>query len=369
MAFNPIPNESTHRLTRASAWVLAMLTRRLPWSRAVCAMIVVGATLVIGVVDYFSGAHVSLRPFYYVPISLSLAWFGWRAATFCSIACVGVWWVSDRYVDSPSAQGLAGFWNALIGLVTFLIVVWTLQVLLSLHQEMERRIAARTASLQAALAAQEQLRRELIEVGARERNAVGRELHDSLCQHLAATALATQVLTDRLASLGVPEADNARNIVGLMQDGITQSRQLASGLLLAAIAPERLAGELDELARGISREHAVTCRLEVSGQPRVPDPATAAQLFRIAQEAARNAVKHARAARITLLLAGDYHDVWLDVIDDGVGLPPAEAREGGLGLEIMAHRAASIGGTFAAEKLGGGGTRVTCRVPLRLLAS
>ena len=356
--------ESTDRPTRASAWILTKLTRPPAWHRLVCVSLILGVVTVLGVVDYLTGPFVSLRPFYYVPIALAQAWFGWRAATVTSIGCVAVWMTSHYYAGSPAMVGGSGLWNGTITLATFLLVVWALHLVMSLHREMERRITSRTASLRAALAEQEHLRHELIEVAARERNAVGRELHDGLCQHLSATALAAQVLADRLASQGLPAAENARTIVSLMQEGITQSRQLASGLLLAPIAPERLALELDELASTVSRQNGVTCRFEMSGEPRAPDPATAAQMFRIAQEAVRNALKHAQAARITIVFAAGDHEVRLEVLDNGVGLPPREQRESGMGLEIMAHRARSIGGLFSAERVNGGGTRIACRLPV-----
>jgi signal transduction histidine kinase len=340
------------------------MTRPRVWSRGVCVSIIVSVALMIGIIDYLSGPYVSLRPFYYLPIALAQSWFGWRAATMTSFACVVVWMTAHYFAGSPGLVGASGLWNGIVTLATFLFVVWALHVLLTLHREMEERIESRTASLQAALAEQEHLQRELIEVGARERNAVGRELHDGLCQHLSATAMATQVLADRLAAQGVPVAENARHIVGMMQDGITQSRQLASGLLLAAIAPERLAGELRELAGTVSQQSTVACRFETNGQPHAPDAASAAQLFRIAQEGVRNAVKHAQATRITIRFSGDEHEVRLEVADNGIGLPPFEQRENGMGFEIMAHRARSIGGVFAAENLAAGGTRVVCRLPL-----
>jgi signal transduction histidine kinase len=325
---------------------------------------IMAVIVAIGALDYLSGAHISLRPVYYVPITMTLAWFGWRAATWVSLTCVVVWWVSDSRAQSPTAMGSAAWWNAGIGFVTFLIVVGTLQLLLALYREMERRVAARTASLQAALAAQEKLREELIAVGDRERKAVGRELHDGLCQHLTATAMATQVLADRLAGQGLPVAENARAIVSLMQEGITQSRQLASGLLLDAVVPELLPGELRDLAGSVSQQHGVACRCAIEGRVDVIDGATAAQVLRITQEAVRNAVKHAKATRIDVTLSATEEALRLEITDNGVGLPPPEAREAGMGLEIMAHRAAAIGGTLRVENLTAGGVRVSCRVPV-----
>jgi signal transduction histidine kinase len=363
VASDPRAVETDQKFTRQSAWILATLTRPPAWRPSLSVALIATFALVIGAVDYWLGPDISLRPAYYLPIALAVAWLGWRPGVLVAVGCVGVWLASEYCAGSARPVGVAGFWNSLIGFLSFLLVVWALQVLLALHREMEQRIAARTASLEAALATQAALRRELIEVGARERTAVGRELHDGLCQHLTATAMAAQVLADRLAAQRVPAAGDARAIVGLMQEGITQSRQLASGLLLEAIAPERLAGQLQALADHASRQSGVACRLEVTGEPQPPDAASAAQLFRIAQEAVRNAVRHAQATRITIALAGDGRELTLAVTDNGAGLPPAQQRDSGMGLEIMAHRARSIGGALQITTLAGGGTRVTCRLP------
>jgi signal transduction histidine kinase len=74
-------------------------------------------------------------------------------------------------------------------------------------------------------------------------------------------------------------------------------------------------------------------------------------------------VKHAKATRSELSLRWVGGELQLEVVDDGIGVPPPEAREGGMGLEIMAHRAASIGGTLVVENLTTGGVRVSCRAP------
>lgn len=317
----------------------------------------------VGVIDYVTSAFISFRPFYYVPIALAVSWFGWKAGSLASFLSVIVWIIGDYHAGSPwiRGPGFVAVWNAGIALVTFHIMVWTLQVLIRLHREMERRIQDRTRSLEEAVALQERLRREVVDVGVRERNAVGRELHDGLCQQLAATAFAAQVLTDRISPSLPAEAENARTLVRMTQQAMTQSRQVASGLLLAGITPQTLVSELSEFATATSRQGSVACRFEQNGRPRLPDADAAAQLFRIAQEAVRNAVKHAQASEIHVTLAGDEERVQLTVVDDGVGIPPPERREFGMGLEIMAHRAGSIGASLSVEARPEGGTRVLCR--------
>jgi signal transduction histidine kinase len=352
----------TQRSTRASRAIVDLLTHQPTWNRWLSASLIVCFIGGVGIIDYLTSAFISFRPFYFIPIALAVSWFGWKAGSLTSVGSVVVWMIGDYFAGSPwiRGPGFVAVWNACIALVTLHIMVWTLQVLISLHREMERRVQDRTRSLEEAVTLQERLRREVLEVGVRERNAVGREIHDGLCQHLAATAFAAQIHADRIAQLHPAEAENARSLVGMTQQAITQSRQVASGLLLAGITPHTLTSELSEFATAVSREETVVCRFEQNGKPRIPDADAAAQLFRIAQEAVRNALKHARASKIHVALAGDDERVQLCVIDDGVGIPPPDRRDFGMGLEIMAHRAGSIGASFSVEALPQGGTRVLC---------
>jgi signal transduction histidine kinase len=227
----------------------------------------------------------------------------------------------------------------------------------------------RTAALEQANRTRERLERELLDIAASERNAIGRELHDDLCQHLVGTAFATKVLAEHLsASRAEVPARDAQSIVGYVEEGIAKTRQLARGLLLASIEPANLAGELAGLAmKGC--ESGVACRFRVEGRPVIADAATAAQLFRIAQEAMRNALRHSDPKRVDIVLAGSDEATFLMVHDDGRGLPPPDARNEGLGLQIMEHRAMLIGGTLSVIPASGEGTRVICHIPLSAAVS
>ena len=357
--------DTVHGLARSSRIVVDLLTRRPRWNPAVSVAIIAALVIAVGIIDYVTSAFISFRPFYYIPIALSVSWFGWKAGSVTSLCSVVVWIIGDYHAGSPRIHGpgFAAVWNTCIALVTFQIIVWTLQVLIVLHRDMERRIRERTQSLQQAVEQQERLRREMVEVGLRERSAVGRELHDGLCQHLAATAFAAQVHADRLAQTQPAEADRALALVGMTQQAITLSRQVASGLLLSGVTPLTLTSELNEFAAAMAREGSVACRFTQTGRPRAPDADAAAQFFRIAQEAVRNALKHAQATAIQVTLAGDERQVELSVADDGIGIAPPERREFGMGLEIMAHRAGAIGASLRVEALPAGGTRVTCQWP------
>jgi signal transduction histidine kinase len=347
-----------------SSRILAYLTREPKRRRGTSISIVFGLVAAIALIDYTIGTHISLRVFYYIPIALAVAWLGWLDAVATSLASVGAWLLGDYMAGSTYVRRPDILWNATIVLAMFLIVAWILDALIGLHRQLEERVRQRTTALEQEMAARADLQRELLEVGERERSSIGNDLHDGLCQHLVATAMAAQVLAERMAARGDPAAEDAHAIVRLVEDGIAQTRQVARGLLLAAITPDRLTAELEELAASVSQREGLPCRFVQRGQPRAPDVGTASHLFRIAQEAVRNALRHARPQHLEIALAGDGQNLTLTIADDGPGLARRERGEG-LGLRIMAHRAEMLRGEFAVEAVQGGGTRVRCRVPMR----
>jgi signal transduction histidine kinase len=360
----PGPSPRAAARSGFTARILAYLTAKPRRRRGRSIGIVFALVGAIGLTDYLIGTHISLRVFYYIPIALAVAWLGWFDAVATSVACVGVWLLGDYVAGSTYVRRPDIVWNASIVLAMFLVVAWILEALLALHRELEDRVRQRTVALEEEMAARAVLQRELLEVGERERSSIGEDLHDGLCQHLVATALAAQVLAEQMAGRSDPAAADARGIVRMVEEGIAQTRRLARGLLLAVIPPDRLAAELGELAASVSKREGFPCRLVLRGQPRAPDAGTASHLFRIAQEAVRNALRHARPRHLEIVLAGDGQQLTLTVADDGPGLPPREGGPG-LGLRIMAHRAELLRGECAIEPVPGGGTRVRCRVPAR----
>jgi signal transduction histidine kinase len=134
------------------------------------------------------------------------------------------------------------------------------------------------------------------------------------------------------------------------------------GLLLAEIERDGLAGALKEFADATREQFNVSCDFSHNGPLFLEENGTATHLYRIAQEAVRNAVRHGRARHIHVELSARDPEIELSISDDGVGLPPAHLRSDGLGLRIMAHRAAIIGETLTVERMSDGGTLVLCRM-------
>jgi signal transduction histidine kinase len=228
---------------------------------------------------------------------------------------------------------------------------------------MEERVRQRTSALTKEIAERERLEKVILEIGERERRSIGRDLHDGLGQHLTGTALTGQILSEKLRARNAEEAAEAQKMVGLVNAAIEQTRHLARGLLLEAIEPEGLPSALQELAATTTEQFRVSCVFRREGGVTLDESGTATHLYRIAQEAVRNALRHGRPRRIDITLASGERGMTLAVSDDGVGLPRTAATSPGLGLRIMAHRAVIIGASFSIEAPSEGGTLVVCRLP------
>jgi signal transduction histidine kinase len=347
-----------------NAWVIALIDFGNRHSKTWAVVVVTSLVSVLGWLDYITGTRVSLGLFYLVPIILSALWLGWRSGCTVSLTCIIVRVVGDWAYGGDESTPVSIFWNRLAYLGAYLVLVGLLHALISLQRQLEQRVQQRTAALAQALRVREELQRQVFDTGNRERSSIGHELHDGLGQHLTATSLAAKMLSAELECAGHPAAVDARNIVRMTQEGIAQTRQLARGLLLAAIEPNQLVAELEELCGDLQEEYGTTCSFARTGNPRGLDVAQTSHLFYIAHEAARNALRHAQASEIKIELKSLSDALELSITDDGSGPPPPDAKLNGMGLRIMAHRSELIGGRFAIAPCPGSGARVTCTISL-----
>lgn len=202
-----------------------------------------------------------------------------------------------------------------------------------------------------------------MEVSEREQRRIGYDLHDGLCQHLTATAMAGRVLNEKLAARSQTEAADAERIVELVENGIALARDLAHGLAPVDMEAEGLMAAFNELASTIGKNSRIQCTFSCETPVLIEDTTRATHLYRIAQEAVSNAVRHGKPKSIFISLSNQGNRVTLSVEDDGTGLPEAWQNSTGLGTRIMAHRAAMMGTTISIEPNPTGGTLVECSLP------
>jgi two-component system CheB/CheR fusion protein len=209
-----------------------------------------------------------------------------------------------------------------------------------------------------------ELEQALLEVSDREQRRIGHDLHDGLGQHLAGIELMSEVLEQNLASKKLKgEAGRAGDIARHVREAITQARALARGLSPVISEPEGLMSALDDLASNTGKMFRIDCHFRRSEPVRIADHTVATHLYRIAQEAVSNAMKHGRARQIEIELEETPERVLLTIKDDGGGFPAKASSGRGMGLRIMRYRAAMMGGTLEIKAEPNRGARVTCFVP------
>jgi PAS domain S-box-containing protein len=198
-----------------------------------------------------------------------------------------------------------------------------------------------------------------------ERTRIARELHDGLGQQLGGLRFLMDGLRRDLQSANSPQAETAGQLAKEIATALTQARTLSHELYAVPPSPDGLLQALENLAERAS-ERGIDCQFAGGAPVLMPNQVVASHLYRIAQEAVHNALKHSRATRIELELVEQTDDVELRVRDNGVGFPAA-TRSRGLGLHTMEQRARLVGGRLAVMSQSHGGVMIICSVPKAVL--
>ena len=209
------------------------------------------------------------------------------------------------------------------------------------------------------------LEEKILQISEEEQHRIGQDIHDDLCQQLAAIGCLAKVAHQSLKKNSSEEASNLEEIVRLVTHANVRAREMSRGLMPVVLDSAGLMAALADLAKGTERIFRVSCPFRCDRPVQVPDHKVATQIFRIAQEAVANAIKHSRADRIEITMSQEETELHLIIRDNGVGIPDnIPGKSTGMGLLTMSHRARMVGGTFAIEHDDFGGTLVRCQVPI-----
>ena len=210
------------------------------------------------------------------------------------------------------------------------------------------------------------LEKQLLEISDRQQMRIGHDLHDGIGQELTGIALLSQNLRQRLAQSNAAESAEAARIATFTNRVLEQTRKLARGFAPVDLGPEGLEAALQDLAAKVQFSLNRPCTVVVTGKPQLADEAVAMHLYRIAQEAVNNAVRHASPQHIRIELVTIPQAVTLAIHDDGIGMRNADSsRDGnakGMGIRVMQYRARMIGASLEIRS-GSSGTSVICACP------
>lgn len=207
---------------------------------------------------------------------------------------------------------------------------------------------------------QKRMEREILDIGDREKERLGRELHDGLCQNLAGIAALTSTLLRKLAADSEPRAVDAAEITRLLNEAIGHASDLARGLNPVGLEEIGLAAALQAPASNVQALFRVSCRFRCDRDFPMLSPEAEVQLYRITQEAVNNAITHGRGKRIEIDLSFRDGTGLLSIRDDGLGISKKALTRRGIGLHTMDYRSRLIGASLQVEQLARRGTAVTC---------
>jgi PAS domain S-box-containing protein len=209
-----------------------------------------------------------------------------------------------------------------------------------------------------------QLEQEVARISSHEQERIAHELHDHLGAYLAGIAFRFKSLAETLERRSMPEASIAKQLVGLVNNGIDQVRNFAHLLAPVDLEAGGLPNGLLQLGKEMESAFSIECRVNVKKKLPLLTPEQSMQLYRIAQEATRNAIQHGKARTVTISLTCEQSELKLTISNDGTPWRPQSKQSGGMGLRIMRHRAANIGATLIMPANSSESTSVICILPL-----
>lgn len=318
-------------------------------------------TVLLGWLDHATSWEISWFIFYAFPIILAVWWSGVSGGMAVAIVSGGVWWVANIH-SNPYTTQMGYAWAMINREFYFCVLVFAVNAV----RNKQDADAAHIRMLEE----RRQLELDIIKVSEHEQQRIGQDLHDGLCQQLAAIGCAVHALAEDLQTQQSPTAQDAALVVESVQQAVADARDLARGIFPVHVDDSGFSVALKELAANTSRLTGVSIVIQERGEIQIDSPKVAMHLYRIAQEAVANAVRHGRAREIVIALdqRGDVLEMRLE--DDGGGMVTEKTSAvTGMGLRTMRYRAQSVGATFEITPRSAGGTCVCCCLKLPAISA
>jgi signal transduction histidine kinase len=322
--------------------------------KAIIVAIAVALLVVITWQDYMTSWEISLGVFYAIPIILVVWYVSPSHGIGVALLCMFAWWWANR-LSNPYATKVGYLWATVSRLVYFVCVA------IGAAAVRKQRLTdhARIAALEHARS----LERDIVNISEHEQRRIGQDLHDGLCQVLAGIGCAVTTLKEELEAKSLPEAKSAAEIESFVTDAATEARDLARGIFPVLQDASGLETALDELSILATKLYQRQVEFEFDEEVKISNPETAMHLYRIAQEAVSNAMKHGRAKKVSISLRNSGGGIRMVIEDDGCGFPGPSVSTIGMGLRTMNYRARLIGAQLEFKSAAPTGSVVICEMP------
>jgi PAS domain S-box-containing protein len=206
------------------------------------------------------------------------------------------------------------------------------------------------------------LEQEVLHIAESEQRRIGEDLHDTVCQDLISAALFAKSLQHTLAAKSPAQSAKSGELVTIVCEAAARVREIARGLMPMDLTSDSLVSALRSLIKNVQKRSSLVCRSRVSKDVDIASGLVPYHLFRIAQEAVNNVIKHSHGKHLWVTLGGADGKIRLTIRDDGIGFPAMLPNSAGMGLHMMRHRAKLINATLSIEAGRSGGIIVACSI-------
>ena len=347
-------------LRRNAIHALQSLANRLSsgWDMA---FIACGGVALVALVDFLVDPSISFFGLYACGVA-TVAFLVSRQAAFTVCALAGLACYGP-YLMAGGGDLAVRCTNCALGMSALLGITWAGGWLRVRTGQLQSALDQRTAELQAEMADRKALEAESLEAGRREQKRIAHQLHDAMGGNLAGASFRLKTVIHDLKATGMPGTADCQEALAQVGEALAQARSFARVLDPVEITGANLREALAFLERDIGRAFRVDCRIGVSPLLPTLSDALAQHLYFVVLEASRNAVQHATAERIRVRLLEIQGQIELTIQNDGRPWPASPSPEAGMGLRVMRHRMASLGGDLEIETAAGTGTILRCRAP------
>lgn len=320
--------------------------------------LVISLMAFIGWLDLVTGWELSLFVFYLVPVLMAVWLLGRNAGLVLAFAHGPIWWLANF-----SSQPYETSWGYNWAMISRIIVFGFIALGASAMRSKQETDAARIKMLEKV----RQLQAEIVSAAEYQQQRIGQDLHDGLCQQLAAIGCAARALAEDLQLRSLDEAADAEKIESAIQQAVLEARSMARGIFPVHVDHTGLSTALAELAQNTQRLTGMSVEVKDAADVQIENPEVSMHLYRIAQEAVANAVRHSGAAGVQISLFTDGNHLVLSIADDGTGTHSKSSDDArGMGLRTMQYRAHAIGALLDIFNPPGGGTTVRCRLKVKM---
>lgn len=323
--------------------------------------IVLGLMLAIAWVDRATGWELSLLAVYALPILLSVRLMGRNAGVVMAVLHGPIWWIANEG-NQPYTTAWGYNWTMLSRVIVFAFIAVGANAIRSKQEADKARIAM--------LEQVRRLQAEIVSASEYEQQRIGQDLHDGLCQQLAAIGCAARALAEDLEAHHLVEAQDAEKIESAIQQAVLEARSMARGIFPVHVDHTGLSIALSELAQNTQRLTGLSIVTDDVADVQIESPEVAMHLYRIAQEAVANAVRHSGASQVVISLLMAENHLKLIINDNGRGIEADESSASlGMGLRTMHYRAHAMGGELVIGEGSDGGTLVCCSLKVNATTS